>query len=150
MRGRGLLIAAGVIQLVGAAFGVLAAVVMAVAAAKSGPRFSHVLTILAVVYGTIGAIVIPASIGLLRRRRWGWWLSLVTMSVLSLAFLTMPLSSAVNDSHMRVGVAEWIVLFFLGAPICATVGLLIGGRHAVFALSAKTATEPPAATLLGG
>ncbi len=39
---------------------------------------------------------------------------------------------------------------FFGAPICATVGLLIGGRRAVFATETKTAAEPPAATLRGG
>jgi len=150
MRGRGLLIAAGVMQLVGAALGLLAAVAMGVAAARSAPRIGQALTVVAIADGTIAAIVIPASIALLKLRRWGWWVSLVVMTLLSLALLTMPLSSAANAHALGIGFGESIVLLFLGAPICVTVGLLIGGRHAVFASSTKTTAEPPAATLRGG
>jgi hypothetical protein len=145
------MIAAGAIQLVGATFGLFAAVSTALMAAQTDHGPVHEAFVASVIVdATIAGIVIPASIGLLFRRRWGWWVSMVVMSLIGLALLAFPFASASKTHVMGVGYGEWIVLAFLGAPIFVTVGLLIGGRHAVFASSTKTATEPPAATLRGG
>jgi hypothetical protein len=148
MRGRGLLVAAAVLQLVGAALGLVAAVstwTMASATVAGGAATRPMHGIAAFDLG-IAAIMIPASIALLMRKRWGWWVSIVVVGLFGMALLAMPAMGALSHGAVGVGVGEAIILAILGAPIFVTLGLLVGGRHAVLA----TAAPPtPAATLRG-
>jgi hypothetical protein len=130
MRGRGLVIAAAVLQLLGAALGLVTALAeLAMASSARAPAgANHVFYAIAAVDLVIAAIMIPASIGLILRKRWGWWVSIGMMGLLGLLLLAMPLTGG----KIGVGVGEMIIVYVLGAPIFVTIGLLVGGRRAVF------------------
>jgi hypothetical protein len=136
MRGRGLLIAAAVLQLVGAALFLVSGAAQ-VAMSFADPRVNAV----AVVGGLCAAVAlgyVAISIALIGCRRWAWIVSLALDGLMALS-----LASAVVFQHA----AEYIVLLTLvGLPLCVTLGLLIGGRHAV----SPTAAAPPPATPFGG
>ncbi len=150
MRGRGLVIAAAVLQLAGAAMGLLGSLSMLVTASADLPRAPiHGLYVISAVDAAIAAIMIPASIALLLRKRWGWYVSIAMMGLFSAALLALPLTGALTSGAFGVGFGEAIVLLVIGAPILVTFGLLVGGRRAVFAATAKTAAGPTSATPLG-
>jgi hypothetical protein len=138
MPGRGLVIAAAVLQLVGAALGLLSALTMALETQGFAARAGHAIAAVDLV---ISAIMIPASIGLLLRWRWAWWVSIAVIGLFCAALLGMPLMGTLGSHRLGVGLGEAIVLVIIGAPIFATFGLLVAGRRAVFA---------PAARPLGG
>jgi len=142
MRGRGLLIAAAVLQLVGAALFLFTAVAQIAIGSVIARGDRPPLVLGAAAFG--GAIAIAyvvVSIALLRGRRWAWIASLALDALSALSFVALPILG-------RVGLGELIILVaILGAPLFVTIGLLIGGRHAVS--STETAAPPPA-TQSGG
>jgi hypothetical protein len=140
MRGRGVLIAAAVLQLVGGALGLFSGVVTA-ATAPSTPVPGALYTV-AAVDAVIAAVIIPASIALLYRKRWGWYLSVAVIGLFCLTLLAMPLTGLLMRGGFGIGFGEMIIIGILTLPIFVTFGLLIGGRHAVFAPKPKTAAEP--------
>jgi hypothetical protein len=137
MRGRGLLIAAAVLQLVGAGLFLVSGLAQ-VAMGLADPRMRPVAAMAGIGAAVaIGYVVV--SIALLGCRRWAWIASLALDGLSALA-----LASAVVVG--RVGLGELIILFVLvGAPLVVTIGLLVGGRHAV----ASTAAAAPPATRPG-
>jgi hypothetical protein len=59
--------------------------------------------------------------------------------------MVLSLASAVLFNHL--GISEYIMTAtVIGLPLFVTIGLLIGGRHAV----SPTAAAPPPATPFGG
>ena len=134
-----MLIAAAVLQLVGAAlFFVTGAAQVAMALLDDS---GHARPLLAL--GGIGAAIasgyVVVSIFLLRRRRWAWVASLALDGLSALSLLCIPFAGG----RGRVGLGELIILGPLfGLPLLVTIGLLIGSRRAVFAVQPKTAAEP--------
>jgi len=135
MRGRGLLIAAATLQLVGAAIFLLVGGTMLAEGFRATPH-GHVLAVAGAFGATAALGYIAVSIALLGARRWGWIGSLALDGLSALSFLSLPILG-------HVGVGELLVLApLVGVPLFVTIGLLVGGRHAVFTPSAKTAAEP--------
>jgi hypothetical protein len=124
LKGRGLIVAAAVLQLIGAALGLFASLTMVFIPA-SGAR------IVGLFDGVLGAGMIPVSIFLLYGKRWAWWVSVCVCGFAALALLAMPIGAAVSHRAFGIGFGELIILVFLGTPIFVTVGLLIGGRSAI-------------------
>jgi hypothetical protein len=125
VKGRGLVIAAAVLQLCGAGLGLLACLSLVWIPERG-------LHVIAAFDGIVGAGMIPVSIFLLYGKRWAWWASLVVSGLASLAMLAMPIGAAVSHRAFGIGFGELIIVMFVGVPVFANVGLLIGGRHAVF------------------
>ena len=143
MRGRGLLVAAAVLQFVGAAIFVMAGLGQLVMGAMGRAAFAEHGK--SMPFYTIGTVILVVSAGyivvtifLLRRRQWAWIASLALDILSAAAFLLLPLA--------EVGLGEFLILLIFALPLFVTIGLLIGGRHAVLAASAKTAAEPMSVT----
>jgi hypothetical protein len=138
MRGRGLLVAAAIIQFVGAAIFLVTACVQLV----FGMADPHMMPLAFV--GAAGFLIafvyIGTTIALLAGHRWAWIVSLTLDGLSALSLFALPVLG-------RVGFGELIILAaILGVPLFVTIGLLVGGRHAV----SPTAAAPPAATPSGG
>jgi hypothetical protein len=125
MRGRGLLIAAAVLQLAGAAMALISSVSMFGLSAT--PHFAPVRA-LAAVDLALASAYIAVSIFLLYRRRWAWIASLAMNSIIAALFLAMPLVAVTTHGGFGVGFGEMIILLFIAAPLFVTIGLLIGAR----------------------
>ncbi len=126
MRGRGLLIAAAVLQLVAAA-GALVGIVGVAAMAASGRHPSATYLPVAALLALLAAALVVLAIGVLRLRAWAWIASVAVDGVLVVGLLVAGAPLAL-------------------VPLAVAIGLLIGGRRAVFASQAKTAAEPLAIT----
>jgi hypothetical protein len=87
----------------------------------------------------IAGLYVWSSIGILRGQRWAWITSVALDGVATLSFLSLPFVARHELSAAAI----------FGAPLCVTIGLLVGGRRAVFAPAAKAAAEPTSATLRG-
>jgi hypothetical protein len=125
VKGRGLLLAAAVLQLCGAGMALLACLSL-VWIPERGFRA------IAVFDGIVGAGMIAVSVFLIYGKRWAWWASLAVSGLASLAMLAMPIGAAVSHRAFGIGFGELIIVWFVGVPVFVNVGLLIGGRHAVF------------------
>ncbi len=135
MPGRGLLVAAAVLQLVGAGLFFADAVVQLLLGATVAPA-AKVFYVVGGVGGAVAGTYVAASIALLRNRRWGWWASLVLDLVALAAFASLLFAGG-------VGFGELLILFpMIGAPLVVTIGLLVGGRRAVLEPAPKTAADP--------
>ncbi len=149
MRGRGLIIAAAVLQLIGAALAILAgayAMTMSTLITLSSvPAATDAMHLVGIIDATLGSGMAVVAIFLLQRRRWAWWVSLVFHGLLALCLLAMPIVGIAGSRAFGIGFGEMIVLGFLGAHIFDFVAFLLGGRQAVFEPSPKTAA-PPLAT----
>jgi hypothetical protein len=138
MRGRGLLIAAAIIQLTGAAIfacsGIGQLLMGAMRVAGAHDKFFFVLggAIIAV-----ASVYIVVSIFLLRRQTWAWIASLALDCLSAGALLLLPFGG--------VGLGELVILGVLAMPLFVAIGLLIGGRHAISTTRAEMAAEPKAA-----
>jgi hypothetical protein len=152
MKGRGLLIAAAIIQLIGAGFSLVSAfsslLVMpavfqsvpdghgAAAAAAAG-----MMRAVGLVELIVAAVMVWVSIKLIQRRRWAWIVSLVMAclagAIILLVSITGLIFGAASHARMGIGTGEgvvlFVVMFMVGTPVFAVVGLLIGGRAAVSA-----------------
>ncbi len=163
MKGRGLLIAAGVVQLVGAGLLLLMAVstlvvtpVMRSAAAGPLPdkadQMAMVMRVVAIVYAAIAAFMVLCSVKLIQRRKWAWVVSLVFSSLtgalllVGIVAMCFGLASLHNRSLFGAAAIEGMFVFFAAAPVFVDIGLLIGGRHAIGAAPVPTATPAPAPT----
>lgn len=136
MRGRGLLIAAAVLQLVGAGIFIVIALGQLAMGLTHGEPHPTPFLIVGTIGGAFAIGYVFVSIALLRGRRWAWIASLALDGLSALSFVSLPVLG-------RVGFGELIMVFaVLGAPLFVTIGLLIGGRHAVS--STETAAPPPA------
>lgn len=125
MKGRGLLIAAAVLQLCCAAMALLVATMVLFVRAPVAYVFTGV-------YGTFGVGMIAVSVNLLYARRWAWWTSVIVMSLASLFVLVAPIAAAVAGRRsFGIGAGEAVIILFVASPIFVTVGLLIGGRAAL-------------------
>jgi hypothetical protein len=153
MKGRGLLIAAAVIQLCGAAFAVIAAMsslfmmpammgAMPNANAANVGAAENLMRGIGIFYLAIAGLMIWVSVKLIQMRRWAFIVSLV-MSSLSGAFILLGIIGAAIGGSMlhqrQLGAAEAIMLIILGSPVFVTIGLLIGGRGATVGAAAPRA-----------
>ena len=141
MRGRGLLIAAAVLQLAGAAMALLSTI--SILALSTMPQLAIMpMRVIAAIEAALACGYVAASIFLLYRRRWAWIASLAANCLIGAMMLVAPLASMGRHAALGIGFGEMIILVFIAAPLYVTIGLLIGGRHAVFAPRPKTAAEP--------
>jgi hypothetical protein len=155
MKGRGLILAAAVIQLVGAAFGLLSAIsslVMMPAIMQSVPNAQTGAAAATMMRGVgLGELILVGftvwvSVKLIQMRRWAWIVSLVMSSLsgalLLFAIFGVLIAGAVGGGHghgMGVGFGEVIIIFIIGAPVFVVIGLLIGGRSAIGGAAAPRA-----------
>jgi hypothetical protein len=126
MRGRAPLVAAALLQLLGAAiFVVTGGSLVAMGAsgrhARPGPFFAA-----GAVTEAAAIAVLVASVALLRGRRWGWIASLALCSVAALAF---------GGFAVALGDAKPAVVL---PPLVVTIGLLVAGRRAAGAATASS------------
>lgn len=144
MKGRGLLIGAAVIQLVGAAFFLLAGCIYAFLT----PSFVHAmgqsnanadkaavaLQVFGWIFIVMSGAMIFTSIRLIQCRKWAWVVSLVMSCLFGALMLLGIVGIIVGASavHMpaAVGMGEGFVIFIMATPVYVTIGLLIGGRQA--------------------
>lgn len=153
MKGKGLLIAAAVIQLVGAAFMLIAALstmVMAPAImtgmnAPGAGAAESMMRIVGLFYLLIAGFTTWVSIKLIQRRRWAWIVSLVMACLFGALMLVGMIgvvvgAAALSRHHaMGLGMGEAILLFIFGTPVYVIIGLLIGGRSATDGAAAPRA-----------
>jgi len=133
MKGRGLLIAAAALQLIGGGLALLTAVSMLLMPVLH-PQAGGALRAIGLVELVGGVTTIGVSVCLLQRQRWAWIVSLACASLVGVLLLAMPLSGlAMGAGHagFGIGVGELIILAILGSPVYVDIGLLIGARHAV-------------------
>lgn len=150
MKGKGLITAAAVIQLVGAGCLLLAALgtlfivpatKQSVPDANTAAVTGKLFVVVGLFYLLLAAVTTWVSIKLIQRRRWAWIVSLV-MSCLSGGLLLLVMVAGLAgfmmggkglDQHAAVafGVGEAAIFFMVGVPIYVTIGLLIGGRGAI-------------------
>ena len=135
MRGRGLLVAAAVLQIIGASMFFLAGLAQLLMGAQVA-EYRQVGAVIGGISMTIALGYLGVSVALLGCRRWAWIASLALDGLSALSMISAALVG-------HVGLGELVILVgLIGAPLFVTIGLLIGGRHAVFATAA--AASPPA------
>jgi hypothetical protein len=150
MKGRGLLIAAAVIQLVGASVAILSGLEMlfllpalaptlspAPAPAAAAASAMAAMRVVGIIELIMAGVAIWVSVKLIQRRRWAWVTSLVLSSLGGLFLLVGMvgmLGFGVMRGHqggMALGFGELIIMLIVGTPIYVVIGLLIGGRAAI-------------------
>lgn len=140
MVGRGLLIAAAILQLSAAGIVLFASLLTTMLPIFASNRDAFVAMTLIGSLLTVVGLLVAASIALMRMRPWGWYVSIAMTGLSAVALVALPLAG-------RVGLGEMIILAALvGVPLCVNIGLLVGGRRAVFAAKPKTAAEPMVVT----
>jgi hypothetical protein len=139
MKGRGLLVAAGVIQLIGCALGLVGGLMIALLSLDwvSTPDSNEGLAMvqMAVVLLIASALMLWVSIKLIQRRRWAWIVSFLACSLVGAGLLlgiavVIGVGAAGAHTAFGVGFSTLIIVFIVGSPVLVVIGLLIAGRGA--------------------
>jgi hypothetical protein len=146
MKGYGLLIAAASLQLVVAAIGLVSGLSMFAAVDHAGPALPRgEMRLMCLVVCGIAVLMIAVAVCLLLRQRWAWIASMAINGLPALFMLAMSIVAVFASRGVGgfgLGFGELIILLIIGSPMLVIVGLLIGGRHAVFAREPTVAVPP--------